>query len=299
MIIGSLFSGIGGLELGLEMAGVGHTAFHVEIDPDCRALLHARWPDALSYEDVRAVGADLPDVDVLCGGFPCQDMSSAGKGAGLQGARSGLWYEFLRIIHAKSPRYVVVENVRGFLRRGLDEVVTGLSDAGYEVEGTRIFAEDVGAPHRRERVFLLAYSRSIPLRQQQQWGSGGREGAIRYERLAVPGDPGYVAHPYVWGRGGFRLSVQGGRDHWATWYYADGLREPGEVESAMGGGPDGVPTGLDIWPSGRFAEQKPWEPPRVIEHYRGRRERLRALGNAVVPQCAYVVGKRILEKEGG
>jgi C-5 cytosine-specific DNA methylase len=113
LTIGSLFSGIGGLDLGLERAGLGPVLFQVEIDPFCRAVLAKHWPKALRHDDVRTVGrtATLPRVDLLCGGFPCQDVSGAGKGAGLEGERSGLWFEFHRIVAATLPRFVVVENV--------------------------------------------------------------------------------------------------------------------------------------------------------------------------------------------
>lgn len=111
MRIGSLFSGIGGLELGLERAGLGHTVWQAEQDPDCRAWLSDHWPGVPCYHDVRDVGASAPPVDVLCGGFPCQDVSSAGKRAGLEGERSGLWREFDRAVGTLRPRWVVVENV--------------------------------------------------------------------------------------------------------------------------------------------------------------------------------------------
>jgi site-specific DNA-cytosine methylase len=133
MKIGSLFSGIGGLELGLEWAGVGRTAWQVEQDLFCQAVLAHHWPDAKRYNDVREVGAhNLEPVDVICGGFPCQDISYAGKGAGLAGARSGLWYEFARIIGELGPQYVVVENVAALFTRGIDAVLGTLAEAGYE-----------------------------------------------------------------------------------------------------------------------------------------------------------------------
>lgn len=159
MRIGSLFSGIGGLELGLEWAGVGHTVWQVEKDDYCRRVLAKHWPDALRFDDVCTVGAhNLPPVDVICGGFPCQDISYAGKGAGLAGARSGLWYEFARIVGEMGPRYVVVENVAALLTRGIDAVLGTLADLGYDAEWSTLRASDVGAPHRRERVFLVAYA---------------------------------------------------------------------------------------------------------------------------------------------
>jgi site-specific DNA-cytosine methylase len=158
--IGSLFSGIGGLELGLERAGVGRVVFQVELDPFCRAVLEKHWPGVdRSVVDVRAASASvLPRVDVLCGGFPCQDLSAAGKGAGLAGARSGLWFEFRRLVAELAPSYAVVENVASGAKRWLCEVRSGLHELGYRTTALGISAADVGAPHRRERIFVVAYA---------------------------------------------------------------------------------------------------------------------------------------------
>src|SRR5437868_5460774 len=113
--VGSLFSGIGGFELGFERAGM-RVSWQVEQDAYCRAVLARHFPDAARFEDVREVGAqNLDPVDLICGGFPCQDLSSAGRGAGIDGARSGLWSEFARIVCELRPRYVVVENVPALL----------------------------------------------------------------------------------------------------------------------------------------------------------------------------------------
>jgi DNA (cytosine-5)-methyltransferase 1 len=159
MRIGSLFSGIGGLELGLEWAGVGHVVWQVERDPFPRSVLAKHWPKAdRGVTDVRKAGsATLPYVDVICGGFPCQDISYAGKGAGLAGERSGLWYEFARVIREMGPRYVVIENVSALIARGLDQVLGTLADIGYDAQWRTIRASDVGAPHRRERLFIVAH----------------------------------------------------------------------------------------------------------------------------------------------
>lgn len=156
MLIGSLFSGIGGLELGLEAAGWGPVVWQVEADAWCRDVLARRWPNVdRSVTDVRATGSILPRVDLICGGFPCQDVSGAGKGAGLAGARSGLWYEFARIIGELRPKFVVIENVRSGAKRWVDPVCGQLSDLGYRVRALGIGARDVGAPHRRARVFVV------------------------------------------------------------------------------------------------------------------------------------------------
>jgi DNA (cytosine-5)-methyltransferase 1 len=158
LTIGSLFSGIGGLELGLEWAGLGPVVWQVEKDDYCRSRLAELWPAATRYEDVRDVGRhNLAPVDLICGGFPCQDISYAGYGAGLAGERSGLWFEFARIIREMGPRYVVVENVAALLERGLDAVLGTLADLGYDAEWDSLTACAVGAPHMRQRLFLVAY----------------------------------------------------------------------------------------------------------------------------------------------
>lgn len=157
-MIGSLFSGIGGLELGLEWAGLGPVSFQVEIDPFCRRVLAKHWPDATRHEDVKTVGANnLPRVDLICGGFPCQDVSSAGAGAGLKhGTRSGLWYEYLRIVSELRPARVVVENVASGAKRWLCEVRGNLHAIGYRTRAFALSAADVGAPHLRKRIFVVA-----------------------------------------------------------------------------------------------------------------------------------------------
>jgi DNA (cytosine-5)-methyltransferase 1 len=158
--IGSLFAGIGGLELGLER-GIGngaHTVWQVEQSEYCRAVLAKHWPDATRYDDVRTVGrSNLAPVDVLCGGFPCQDISYAGYGAGLAGERSGLWHEYARIVGELRPRYVVVENVTALLTRGIDVVLGSLAAIGYDAEWSVVSACAVGAPHVRRRLFVVAY----------------------------------------------------------------------------------------------------------------------------------------------
>jgi len=157
MRVGSLFAGIGGLELGIESALDAETIWQVEIDPFCRQVLTKHWPEATRYDDIRGL-TGLASVDIICGGFPCQDLSGANHrgGDGLAGAQSGLWFEMLRIIRECRPRFVVIENVSRLARRGLDVVVSGLVDEGFEVEATRIEAGMVGAPHHRERLLIVA-----------------------------------------------------------------------------------------------------------------------------------------------
>ena len=166
MRIGSLFSGgCGGLELGLERAGVGHVVWQCEIDAAARRNLARHWPGVKQHEDVREVTSETAErVDVICGGFPCVDLSFAGKGAGLAGARSGLWFEYLRVIRELRPRFVVIENVPALIVRGLDVVLGGLAEAGYDAVWFTLRASDVGATHRRERLFIVGYANSEPAR---------------------------------------------------------------------------------------------------------------------------------------
>ena len=160
-----LFSGIGGFSLGLERTGGFRTVAFCEIEPFCRSVLNKHWPGVPVYEDVKTLdaarlAADGISVDVLCGGFPCQDISTAGRGAGLSGERSGLWWEFYRLIQEIRPQYALIENVSALRSRGLDEVLGALAAIGYDAEWHCIPASAVGAPHRRDRVWIVAYPNS-------------------------------------------------------------------------------------------------------------------------------------------
>jgi DNA (cytosine-5)-methyltransferase 1 len=133
-------------------------AWHCEPTSSAARVLARHWPGVPCYPDVRELrAADVEPVDVLCGGFPCQDISLAGKGAGIDGARSGLWAEYARLIGELRPRYVIVENVPALLGRGLGRVLGDLAALGYDAEWDCLPASAFGAPHRRDRVWLVAY----------------------------------------------------------------------------------------------------------------------------------------------
>lgn len=156
-----LFSGIGGFSLGLERTGGFETKAFCEIDPFCRRVLAKHWPNVRQYDDVRTLTADQLEadgiaVDVICGGFPCQDISLAGNGEGLEGERSGLWSEIARLIGELRPRYVFVENVAALLGRGLDRVLGELASLGYDAEWHCVPAAYIGARHIRDRVWIVA-----------------------------------------------------------------------------------------------------------------------------------------------
>ena len=228
-----LFSGIGGLSLGLERAGFQTVAF-CEAAPFARNVLARHWPGIPCYSDVRTLTArqletdGIPVPGLICGGFPCQDISAAGAGAGLDGARSGLWRHMLRLIRECRPAWVLVENVPALRVRGADRVLAGLEAAGYACWPLVVGAAHAGAPHRRARVFILAYAE----------GQGLENGSH------LPTDPATRMHA-------------AGCSWWPP--------EPG-----LGRVADGLPRRLD------------------------RRDRLIALGNAVVPSVATAIGAAIL-----
>jgi DNA (cytosine-5)-methyltransferase 1 len=241
MKILDLFSGIGGFSLGLERAGMTTVAF-CEIDAKARLVLKKHWPNVPVFEDITTLTkADIHDeIDIIAGGFPCQDISLAGKGAGLAGARSGLWSEFHRLIAEIRPRYAVIENVSALRNRGLDTVLRSLAEIGYDAEWHCIPASAVGAPHRRDRVWIVAHPESI----------GCNNGD---DRKLFGSLPGKINSPASASRIVDKLEAGG----WAH-------------EPDVGRVAHGVPKRVD---------------------------RLKQLGNAVVPQIPELIGRAIMDYE--
>lgn len=179
-----LFSGIGGFSLGLERTGGFETVAFCEIDPFCRRVLAKHWPDVRQYEDVRTLtterlAADGIAVDAICGGFPCQDISWAGRGAGLHGQRSGLWSEYARLICELRPQYAIMENSAALLARGMGDLLRDLAEIGYDAEWHCISSSDIGAPHARERVWVVAYPQSERPRQLRWIGCAAESEGVR------------------------------------------------------------------------------------------------------------------------
>jgi DNA (cytosine-5)-methyltransferase 1 len=242
LTVGSLFSGIGGLDLGLERAGMT-VKWQVEIDDYANRVLAKHWPNVARFRDVRECGAhNLETVDLICGGFPCQDVSLAGKRAGLEGHRSTLWGEFARIIGELRPRWVLAENVVGLLSANSGQffgnVLRDLDARGYDAEWDCIPAAAVGAPHQRDRLFLVAHATSLGLVQGAIF-----EGGLR-QRCEAWGADTHLLHYEITGR-----SYRG---------FPSDLRVDYGVSNMV--------------------------------------DRLRALGNAVVPQVAEWIGRRIMQR---
>jgi DNA (cytosine-5)-methyltransferase 1 len=246
----SLFTGIGGLDLGLQRAGMTIVG-QCEICPFCREVLHRHWPNVWRQSDVRALTgavarANCGRIDLVCGGFPCQDVSDAGFRIGLSGRRSGLWSEFARIIREIEAAWVLIENVDGLRRRGLKDVLRDLAACGYDAEWRVLGACDVGAPHIRERIFILAHRPGERLvRDEVETPIAGASVLEKAERSAAlrPAFDGGI------GRSGKRLP------------HAGVLRMD-----------DGLPNELDV-------------------------RRVAALGNAVIPQLAELIGLELMGRE--
>jgi len=169
MRYGSLFAGIGGIDLGLERAGM-ECAWQVENDPYCIKVLEKHWPNTRRYEDVRSVTNPEP-VDLLAGGFPCQPHSVAGKRRGAEDDRN-LWPEYLRLIKETRPRYIIAENVLGIVSTYIDTVLSDLESEAYTCWTFNLPACAFDAPHRRERIFIVANSTGVEYtfkKKSRQW----------------------------------------------------------------------------------------------------------------------------------
>jgi DNA (cytosine-5)-methyltransferase 1 len=319
------FAGIGGFSLGLEATGGFETVAFCEREPYCRRLLAKRWPGVPCFPDVRKLTAEVltiegrTPVDIISGGFPCQDISYAGHGQGLAGKRSGLFFELHRLIREIRPRYAILENVAALRSRGLDTVLGELAAIGYDAEWHCIPAAALGAPHKRDRVWIVAYPAMDGFEHGAEQGAGG------------PHPCGYPVAPKQDGRpeqalrdeplGGLRGSLPDAnelrrRSWWAReplpWAglvgaacVADGhraRRRHGQPERSLQG------LSLDGPAHARLPGCAAWdaEPDvgRVVDGLSfgldGRRrlkQRIAALGNAIVPQIAHRIGLVILDHE--
>jgi DNA (cytosine-5)-methyltransferase 1 len=157
LTIGSLCTGYGGLDLAVEHVTGARLAWYADIDPAASRVLATRYPDLDNLGDITAIDwTQVPPVDIVTAGFPCQDISNAGRRAGIAGSRSGLWTAVAHAVRALQPTVAFVENVAALRTRGLDTVVGDLATIGYDSRWLCLRASDIGAAHRRDRLFLLA-----------------------------------------------------------------------------------------------------------------------------------------------
>lgn len=244
----SLFSGIGGMELGLERAGMT-TVGQVEIDPYCNQVLARHWPEVPRHDDVRTTvewwhSVERPTIDLVCGGFPCQPFSLAGLQLGISDER-WMWPAMADVVRAVRPRFILVENVSSLVRdvRAWGTVLADLHCLGFDAEWATLRARDFGAPHNRERVYLLAYTAGVD--------------GIAWDRVDEGGDR---RTPFP----------TGGLSRLATPERRRAAREWLEREPQVGRLADGIPN---------------------------QSQRLKAIGNAVVPQVAEHIGRQIMARE--
>lgn len=267
-----LFSGIGGFSLGLERSGGFETVAFCEIDPFCQRVLAKHWPEVPCYDDVRdlsaeRLSADGISVDVICGGFPCQDLSRAGRQAGLAGERSGLWGHFHRLIRELQPRYVIVENVPDLLvgpseqpGAWFGQLLGDLASLGYDAEWHRLPAAVVGASQLRDRIWIVAHANRDDDRRESDHRAirGGAEAGAGEARNAN-------------GQRDRRGSGDGGKAPLAR-YIAAEPRDEWPPEPAVGRLVDGIPPDMARW----------------------RKRAVESLGNAVVPQIPELIGRAII-----
>jgi DNA (cytosine-5)-methyltransferase 1 len=255
-----LFSGIGGFSLGLERAGMRTVAF-CEIDPFCQRVLAKHWPGVPIFDDIRKLkgshligrvnGQLITTVDVICGGFPCQDLSIAqgASRAGLDGQRSGLWKEYARLIGELRPRFIIVENVPGLLSLGLDRVLGDLAALRYSAEWDCVPAGAVGAPHIRDRFWLVGYPDD-----EGQSAFAVDDEASRLPRVVTDAD-----------RSRLEVVLDG-----QAWQCAPAV-------------------GAHVWSSEPDVDRVAYGVPNRVD-------RIRALGNTVVPQIPEIIGRAIMTR---
>lgn len=241
----SLFSGVGGFDLGMERAGI-ETILQVEIDKFCRGVLDKNWPSVRKMADVRAVtAADCAGAGIIYGGFPCQPVADQGERRVERDSR-WLWPEFFRLVCGVRPEYIVIENVPGLLKRGGHQVLSDLAESGYDAEWTTLTARAFGAPHHRERLFIVAYP------------SGDGRSVLG----PLAGD-----HRDTW-----ELSTEAFRE-WEDWRsWLDETVDSGDwddAETTILGMDDGATSRMD-------------------------KKRVKACGNAVIPQMAEFIGRAIV-----
>lgn len=349
MTFGSLFSGIGGMDLGLERAGMT-CKWQVEIDPFCQKVLAKHWPHVKRYGDIRTVELYIDEVgertntldpiDLVAGGFPCQDISNAGNGVGIVGSRSGLWQEFARILAELRPKFAFVENVTALRTKGLTLVLQDLVALGFDAEWHCIPASALGANHERDRIWIFAYPTGL-FREALIWGEPHRAIQAVREDTGIESDgwgswrPGRLDTGYSWQREQplqvpdpyrercgdsrrcerSRAAEEAGPQCWParpTVLRGETInpganrarlekqeyRDQAQFQASFRSVADSYCEPL-VGAAIARGERHAWtSEPGVVRMVHGipnRVDRLKGLGNAVVPQVAEWIGRRILE----
>lgn len=308
-----LFSGIGGFSLGLERTGGFETAAFCEIEEFPRKVLAKHWPDVPCFEDVRTLTKEKFNVsiDVICGGYPCQPFSTAGKRQGTEDDRH-LWPEVNRLLDEYRPAWFIGENVAGHVTLGLDNVLSDLEAKGYTARTFIIPACAIDAKHRRDRTWIMAHSQSERCREKGEFGSGRKKWSAGSS--SASSTMANTRHPRFLQRGGdanacqesefqsgIRRNGLSGREQGSILADSSGKRQSGQGQSFK---QLYSVKNKSRQASDAFAMREPrfWptEPAvgRVANGVPGRVDRLKSLGNAVVPQIPEILGYAILEAEG-
>jgi DNA (cytosine-5)-methyltransferase 1 len=291
-----LCSGIGGFALGFQRAGLSQPVLFCDIEPWSRQVLAKHWPDVPIAEDVKELASDprrlVPDCDILTAGYPCQPFSQAGIRRGEEDDRH-IWPEIFTIVETKLPRWCVFENVSGHISLGLDQVLSDLESKGYDVQPFVVPACAVDAPHRRDRVWIIAAHAD-----SQQRRATEKHGELDLDRVVLGQRQGpkkanapQRSGADVADTDGERL--QGQRPKPSR--ISEEQRDAGDscrrdIKSGVGGT---LPNGLSAW------MDEPRDIPRVATGVKQRAARLKGLGNAIVPQIAMQIGLTIKAVEHG
>ena len=315
-----LFSGIGGFSLGLEATGHFETKAFCEIEPYCQQILKKHWPEVPIFNDIRTLkGTDIGTIDIITGGYPCQPFSVAGKQKAEQDPRH-LWPEYFRLIQELKPTWVIGENVSGHIKLGLDSVLEDLASEGYSTRTFSISASSIGANHKRERVWTVAYTYDTRDRTSQHETNSDREKINEGWQEQSFSEPSRqsedVANTKSIGKTGIRRETESKHDIRNSWMESERSsyrqpehqtlqdvantksisrneheidREHGKTSSQeIPGNRGGIPGKSTWWSSeprvGRVAHGIP-----------KRVDRLKSLGNAVVPHIPYYIGQAIIE----
>lgn len=262
-----LFSGIGGFAIGLHKAGGFETTQFCEIDKHAQKVLRKNFPNVPIHDNIKTLTCQLNEYDVICGGFPCVDISIGGAQKGITAERSGLWKEYLRVINEVRPKYAIIENVGQLRKNGLGVVLRDLSRIGYDVEWTCISAQSVGYPHQRERLFIISYPSKQRLNE-----------CIREERPLYINEEWKSEETYSEGEECQSESIEV-RPILSKGIF-DSLRStyPNEFTSVSS-----VCRVTDGVSEGSYESR--------------RKQRIKQLGNAIVPRIAEIIGRAIMMKE--